>query len=110
MREKSSREVVEEKQPEVWYDRAFVRALQKSLAKHLPEVGAMIFEEQKIIVFFYRRVIIHKILLDEFNTQDVERHVNLMRKIVTRIKLGAINIKPLVQPRLNERKTGKALN
>ena len=77
-----------------WIDRPFIRSVVKQVQAVDPDIGAFLYPETKQIIFFWKRVIVHKIILNEFNTETlkIEDHVKKVRTVVNGIKMGLIPI------------------
>lgn len=110
---KTARETVKNSKLDTWYDKVFVRNLIKEVQKVDPEVGAMIFPELNQIVFYWKRIIIHKVWMDEYNTEDLklEDHKKKVADTIRYIKSGLINIHELQAGMVgfNKNKTGKLI-
>ena len=106
----NSRETVESKKLDVWYDKPFVRAIVKEAMKLSPNLAAMMFAEQKMVIFLYKRVIVYKVLLDKYNTEGVsiEDHIKKLKNVMKMVDLNLVPIRRLQTDAagLNKNKTG----
>lgn len=100
--------------PETENDRTFVRHLVKKIQGVEPDVGGVYFDSTKMLVFYWRGVLIDKLILDKTNLEDIkmEEHIQRISRIIRMIKMGALPTYELDQSRsqmknFNQRKTGK---
>jgi hypothetical protein len=100
---KLARDMVKEKNLDLQYDKIFVKNLVKGIQKLSPDIGAYIFPETKMVVFWMDtvmgNVIIYKVLLDKNNVNDItpEEHIKKVETIVRLLKLNMIPLKELNQ-------------
>jgi len=110
------RDLIKENKVDVWYDKVFVRHLIRKVQDIDPDIGAVLYLDQKLIVFFYKRIIIYKILMNEEQTEKIplEYHLEQIRKIIKLLKLNLIPIRVLKTARSNIKNLklnhGKRLN
>lgn len=99
-------ERIKQKKIETWYDRVFVKHLVKRIQDVDPDIGAIIYPETKIIVFLWRKIIVHKVILDEYNTEEkkIEQHVKEVEDRMRILKLGII---PVTSMRAIEKEASK---
>lgn len=114
--EKLGRDLIKESGVDVWYDKVFVRHLVKKIQDIDPDIGAVLFPESKLVVFFWKRIIIHKVLLNEDQTENlsIDWHVNEVKKVIKMLKLNLIPIRDLNNIKSQAKKLklnyGKKLN
>jgi hypothetical protein len=109
----SARETFQSKKQDTWMDKTFVRIIVREIQKIDSDIGAFLFPETKTLLFFYKKIIIYKLTLNELNTEeiDIASHVKKVRATLHLIKIGAIPLYDIV-PRMvgfNKNKTGKKL-
>ena len=113
MEKKTARESFESSNVEAWYDKVFVKHLVKNIQDVDPGIGAFIFPEVKQIVFYWNKIILHKVWLDEHNTENtsIEEHKKTVADRIRYIKLGLLPIHELQQSAqgFNKNKTGKII-
>jgi|SRR6185436_3464552 len=107
-----SREAMADKKPDTYYDGVWVRHFIKDCQDVDPGIGGVLFGKN-ILVLFWNRIIIYKVLLDEFNTSEVsiKYHKEQVEKVVRMLKLNMIPLKELRNSakNFNKNKTGKLL-
>lgn len=110
---KSARQYFQDKKHKTYYDKVFVKLLVKKVQKMNPEVGAFIFPDQLMLVFFYRKIIIDKIILNEENLERIpfENHVTRIKEIIKMLSENKIPLYDMQQLQaankgFNSRKTG----
>lgn len=117
--DKSSREYFEEKKKELdpFYDKVYLKYFIRQVQKISPDIGAIYFPETYQLIFFYKNVIIYKIILNKNNIEDisVERHLKNIRNIYLMLKNNLIVVDKIpqlknIKQNFNKRKTGKILN
>ena len=91
------RDLIKEKKVDVWYDKVFVRHIVRKVQDIDPDIGAVLFPDQKMIVFFWKRIIIYKILMNQDQTENltIDYHLNRIKNIIRLLKLNLIPIKTL---------------
>jgi len=91
------RDLIKEKKIDVWYDKVFVKHLVKKVQDIDPDIGAVLFPDQKLIVFFWKRIIIYKILMTKEQTNDltIDYHLDKIRNVIRLLKLNLIPVKTL---------------
>jgi len=94
---KLSRDFFKEKKINTWYDKIWVKYLVKEIQKVDNEIGAFIFPNIKTIAFWYKNIIIYKILLNEENVDKIKiaEHKKKVEQVVRLLKLNLIPLKDL---------------
>jgi hypothetical protein len=116
MEEILGRDLIKKNKIDVWYDKVFVRHIVKKIQSVDPNIGAVLYPDQKLIVFFYKRIIIYKILMNEEQTEKfpLNYHIEQIKKIIRLLKLNMIPIRELKTARSNIKNLklnyGKRLN
>jgi hypothetical protein len=89
--------------PELWYDKLFVKHIVKQVQKQLPEVGIIMYQDKMIMVFMYDNIILHKLYLDQYNTETmkIEDHIEQMKTRLNLLKKGFIPVSTLRDIRKN---------
>lgn len=89
---KTARETIADSTVELWYDKLFVKHLVKKIQDLDVNIGAVIYPELKTIVFLWNKIIIHKAILDEHNTEDttLDTHVKQAQTKLSLLKSGFI--------------------
>jgi hypothetical protein len=97
------RDIIKENKVDTYRDKVFIRQLVKRVRNIDPDIGAIFYPESNLIVFFWRRVIIHKVLLneDQIDNLGLEYHINHIQKVVQMLKLGLLPIKEIKKARNN---------
>lgn len=88
----SAREMMESKGIDTYEDRVFLRVLTKAVQKLNPDIGAVYFPNLKILVFYWHKVLIYKVIMDKYNTEDtkIEFHVKQIANTLKYLKAGLI--------------------
>jgi hypothetical protein len=68
---KLSRDLVAEKNEDIFLDNIFVKFLAKEICDLDPDIGAFIFPSTKIIIFMRDGLIIYKVRLNEMNVSEM---------------------------------------
>ncbi len=91
-KEYTAREYVKDKNIDMWYDKIYVKHLIKEMQKLDSGIGAILYPETKIIIFLWDGIIVHKMLLNEYNqdTLNIKDHVEETRKIIHAMQSGII--------------------
>ena len=80
-----------------------------------PDIGAIVYKKQNLVVFFYRNIIFYKVLLTELNITKVtiEEHVERAKSTLKALKYNLIPMKDLSTIKNNmrgfDRKIGQRL-
>lgn len=95
-----------------YYDKLFVKHLVKECQRLDPSVGAVFFPETKQVVFYWNRLIVGKIMLDERNLGiQPKEHAKKIHDTIRYVKAGLIPVNE-IRPRsagFNRMRTGKIL-
>jgi len=112
----TARESFEKKKKEIdpFYDKTFLKSFIREVQKINSHIGAIYFPDTYQLVFYYKGVIIYKILLNKENLADisVDFHLKRIRNIGTMIYNNIIPVSTLKVlkergKQLNKFKTGK---
>jgi hypothetical protein len=93
---KISRDTIAEKKNsghlDLYYDALWVKHLTKAITDLGSGVGALIYKEMGMILFFYNQVIFYKVMMNETNESliPIEIHAKRAKRILTNLKEGKI--------------------
>ena len=90
---KISRDYIQEKHLDLYYDSVWVNQLVKAVTEMGSGVGALIYKEMGMVLFFYNQVIFYKVMMNETNEMliPIELHVQRARKVLQALKEGKIS-------------------
>lgn len=82
---------------DAWIDKPFIKVLVNKVQDLDSDIGAFLYPETKQIIFFWKKVIIDKVTLNEYNTDKVsmEEHIKRIRSVLKNLKSGLIPIYPI---------------
>lgn len=77
---------------DAWVDKPFVRALIKECQGVHESIGAHLYPHLKLIVFWYKGIIIHKVFMNEDQTENItiEEHRKAIERRIEIINMGLI--------------------
>ena len=96
-RSRSANMVRNRKGCDVELDLTWSKYLVNEIQTLSPYIGAVIFKDSRQVVFFYKNIIIYKVLMNELNIQDIKfkEHKEKVRTILKMIDLDFIPLKDL---------------
>lgn len=112
-RTKASREYFGEKEKKLdtQTDKLFIEHLTKQVQRFEPEVGSFYFPHIKTLVFYWRKIIIHKLMLNELNIEQIpmKKHISDIQRTIRMIDMGLIPLQDLQRgvQGFNTKKTAK---
>ena len=85
-----------QKKVDTYLDKTLARFLIKEFQKLSPDVWAVVYPEQGLVCFFYKRIIFHKVHMNVIDSQtSIEFHVKQGATHLRALKLGLIPAKDL---------------
>ena len=94
MREaKLSRDLLKEKHVDFYYDAIWVKHLIKAVQKLGSGVGALIYKELGMVIFFYNNTIFYKVMMNDLNENliPIEIHAKRAGQVLKALKSGKIS-------------------
>jgi len=81
----------------VEFDPTFCKYLIREIQRLSPDIGAVIFKDTKQIVFFYKNIIIYKVLMNALNIEEIKisEHKEKVKTILKMLDLNMIPLKDL---------------
>jgi hypothetical protein len=88
----------QEKKLDLYYDSVWVNYIVKMITGLGSGVGALIYKELGMILFFYNNVIFYKVMMDEQNSLiPPEIHKKRAKEVLKKLKLGQLQIHAVTQ-------------
>jgi hypothetical protein len=103
MQDKISRDRIYEKKKtghlDIYYDSVWVKHLVKAITDLGSGVGALIYKELGMILFFYNQVVFYKVMMNEANESliPIEIHVKRAKRVLRLIKEGKVKLHVMEQ-------------
>jgi len=100
---KLSRDLLKEKHVDFYYDAVWVKHLIKAVQKLGTGVGALIYKELGMVIFFYKDTIFYKVMMNDLNENliPIEMHQKRAGAVLRSLKEGKIATHILGQAQQN---------